>query len=156
MERGGEGVKAKRQAMILSIIAEKQVETQSQLIRALEEAGFPATQTTVSRDLEALKVHRALQADGSRRYVRAPGKSLREQEGRLYRVFAHSVSSYRTAQNLVVIRTLPGLASAAAGALDSMAFPQVLGTLAGDDTVFVALADSASAEEFCRLLSRLL
>lgn len=154
--QGGGGVKAKRQAMILSIISEKQVATQNQLLMELEKAGFPATQTTVSRDLEALHIRRAQQADGSRRYVRSLRKDLEEQEGRLYRVFAKSVSSYQAAQNLVVIHTLPGLAGAVAGALDSMALPKVLGTIAGDDTVFAALPDRAAAEEFCRLLSSLL
>ena len=142
--------------MILSIISENRVETQNQLILELEKAGFPATQTTVSRDLEALHIHRALQPDGSRRYVRSNRQELLEQEGRLFRVFAKSVSSFQAAQNLVVIHTLPGLAAAAAGALDSMELPQVVGTLAGDDTVFVALPDCAAAEELCDFLRKLL
>ena len=142
-------MKAKRQAKIMEIISNTNVETQEQLLAALQEAGFTSTQATISRDIKELRIVKELTSLGTYRYT----TSTREIPGtfstRLNTIFRECVTGFDYAQNIVVIHTLPGLASAAGSAVDAMSMSVVLGTLAGDDTVFVVMRDSNSAVAFC-------
>lgn len=149
-------MKTERQTRILSILAEQRIETQDQLMCALKAAGIHATQTTLSRDLDELRVRRELQSDGRRRYTLSSYLEGQARNEKLQRVFRQSVSRFSAAQNLVVIHTLPGLAGGAASAIDALELPSVAGTVAGDDTVFVALLDRTAAEAFCRRLRNML
>jgi len=140
-------MKSGRQSAILSIIAERDIETQYQLLQALEERGVKSTQATLSRDIKELRLIKELGSNGSYRYTVAKQESDDFDE-RLRKILKESVLSYDTAQNIVVIKTLPGLGQGACSAIDSMKIKGLVGSLAGDDTIFLAMRDNASAEAF--------
>ena len=142
-------MKAKRQAKILEIISTTNVETQEQLLLALQEAGFTSTQATISRDIKELRIVKELTTFGIYRYTTSSREVPSTFSDRLNTIFRECVTSYDYAQNIVVIHTLPGLANAAASAVDAMNMSVVLGTLAGDDTVVVIMRDSNAAATFC-------
>ncbi len=149
-------MKSKRQAKILEIISTTNVETQEQLLQELQRAGFTSTQATISRDIKELRIVKELTSFGTYRYTTAAREVPNSFLDRLNTIFRESVTHFDYAQNLVVIHTLPGLANAAASALDAMNMSVVLGTLAGDDTVFVVMRDSAAAASFCGEIKGLL
>ena len=142
-------MKAKRQAKILEIISTTNVETQEQLLQALQEAGFTSTQATISRDIKELRIVKELTTFGIYRYTTSSREVPSTFSDRLNTIFRECVTSYDYAQNIVVIHTLPGLANAAASAVDAMNMSVVLGTLAGHDTVVVIMRDSNAAATFC-------
>ena len=125
-------MKNNRQTVILEIIATEEIETQNQLMHALERHGIKTTQATLSRDIRDM--HVSVRRDTDDHLLR------------LRKIFKESVVSYDIAQNLFVIRTLPGLASAACSAMDAMKVEGLVGTLAGDDTAFLAMRDNAAAQ----------
>ena len=133
----------------MEIISNTNVETQEQLLQLLQEAGFTSTQATISRDIKELRIVKELTALGTYRYTTAAKEVPATFSNRLNTIFRECVTSFDYAQNIIVIRTLPGLANAAASALDAMDLSVVLGTLAGDDTVMVVMRDNNSAAAFC-------
>ena len=141
-------MKFQRQTKILELIEKEPLETQEELSARLREAGFDTTQATVSRDIKELRLIKVMTADGSYRYATAASEQEGGMQIRVRRIFRESVTSVAVAQNIVVIKTLPGLANAAGYAIDAMRDPTVIGTLAGDDTVFCAMRDNESAEIF--------
>lgn len=141
-------MKSQRQAKILEIISTKNIETQEQLLDALQEEGFGATQATISRDIKELRIIKELSSLGSYRYSTVTTEIDSSFSGRLNTIFRECVVSFDYAQNIIVIRTLPGLASAAGSAIDAMNFHAVVGTLAGDDTVMVVMRDNNAAALF--------
>ena len=143
-------MKNERQAQILDLIAQKDIETQNQMMEALAERGVRSTQATISRDIKELRLVKEATPNGGYRYAAPLRENSQAHLSRLHKIFRESVVSYDTAQNLVVIRTLPGLASAVASAMDSTDIPNLVGTLAGDDTVFIAMRTQEDAAEFCR------
>lgn len=150
-------MKNERQLMILKLIAERPIVTQNQLILALREAGVKSTQATVSRDMRELRLVKKLDGDGTYRYVSPEETPERpDHAGRLRTIFRESVASCCCAQNLVVVKTLSGLAGAACAAIDSMEVPGMAGSLAGDDTIFLAMTDNAAAEAFCEEIRELI
>ena len=149
-------MKAKRQAKIMEIISNSNVETQEQLLQQLQAAGFNSTQATISRDIKDLRIVKELTTFGTYRYTTAAKEVPSTFSSRLNTIFRECVTSFDYAQNLVVIHTLPGLAGAAASALDTMNMSVVLGTLAGDDTVVVIMRDNNAAAGFCGEIKSLL
>ena len=149
-------VKSQRQAKLIEIISNRNVETQEQLLSALENAGFNATQATISRDIKELRIVKELTSFGTYRYTTATREVPSTFTGRLNTIFRECVTSFDYAQNIIVIHTMPGLANAAASAMDAMNMSVVLGTIAGDDTVFVVMRDSNSAAAFCGEIKHLL
>lgn len=149
-------MKAKRQAKIMEIISNTDLETQEQLQKALQEAGFSCTQATISRDIKELRIVKELTGLGTYRYTTAAKEVPSGFTGRLNTIFRECVTSFDYAQNIVVIHTLPGLANGAASALDAMDLSVVLGTIAGDDTVFVVMRDTNAAAGFCGEIKGLL
>ena len=145
-----------RQAKIVEIISTKDIETQEQLLQALQEAGYYSTQATISRDIKELRVVKELTSLGTYRYTTSAKELPSTFSNRLNTIFRECVTGYDYAQNIVVIHTLPGLANAAASAIDAMNMSVVLGTLAGDDTVFVVMRDNNSAAAFCGEIRNLL
>lgn len=143
-------MKSSRQSIILQIIAEQEIETQSQLIDALAERGVTSTQATLSRDMKQLHLIKELGNNGRYHYVVSGKSKSNDHDIRLRKIFRESVTSYAIAQNIIVIKTLPGLASAACSTLDSMHIDTLVGTLAGDDTAFLAMKDYDAAVELCR------
>ena len=133
----------------MEIISTTNVETQEQLLQELQAAGFTSTQGTISRDIKELRIVKELTSFGIYRYTTSSRDVPGTFSDRLNTIFRECVTSYDYAQNLVVIHTLPGLASAAASAVDAMGMSVVLGTLAGDDTVVVIMRDTNAAAAFC-------
>ena len=139
-------MKSNRQSVILEIIATQEIETQNQLLQALEQRGIRTTQATLSRDIRDMHLTKETVPGGGYRYISAR-RETDDHLLRLRKIFKESVVSYDIAQNLFVIRTLPGLASAACSAMDAMKVKGLVGTLAGDDTAFLAMRDNAAAQE---------
>ena len=135
-------MKSTRQNAILEIIHEKDVNTQEDLAYELRTRGFQVTQATVSRDIRELRLLKVLTASGAYKYATAdkPENGLSE---RFHRIFSESVLSIAHASNQVVIRTLSGSANAAAEMVDSLAWPEILGTLAGDNTILMIVRSEA-------------
>ena len=146
----------KRQAKILEIVSTRDVETQEQLLQELQDAGFYCTQATVSRDIRELRIVKELTGSGTYRYTTSTKEVRGTFSSRLNTIFRECVTGFDYAQNLVVIHTLPGLASAAGSAVDAMQMSFVLGTLAGDDTVMIVMRDTNAAAAFCGEIKNLL
>lgn len=141
-------MKAQRQAKIVEIISNANVETQEQLLQALTDQGFSSTQATISRDIKELRIVKELTSLGTYRYSIPEKDAPPALSDRLNNIFRECVISVDYAENLVVIHTLPGMANAAGSALDAMRSGAVLGTLAGDDTVVVVMREGHAAAAF--------
>lgn len=149
-------MKSQRQAKIVEIISTTNVETQEQLLQELQHAGFSSTQATISRDIKELRIVKELTSFGTYHYTTAAKEMPGTFSARLNTIFRECVTGFDYAQNMIVIHTLPGLANAAASALDAMNMSVVLGTIAGDDTVFIVMRDTNSAAAFCGEIKNLL
>ena len=148
-------MKNARQTEILNLIRTEEVETQEQLLGLLRTRGFNATQATISRDIKELRLVKEL-SGGGYRYASSERKGLADSDARLRNIFKEGVTSVDRAQNIVVVRTMPGLASAACSALDSMEIPGMVGSLAGDDTGILIMRDNDAAERFNQEVHKLL
>ena len=142
-------MKPNRQAKILELIETKDSETLEQLLQELEACGFATTQATISRDIKELRIIKELGENGSYRYSAVPKQLESNATAKLHAIFRQCVVSCDYAQNIVVMKTMPALASAACSAMDSMNLDMIVGTLAGDDTAFIVMRDTASAAAFC-------
>jgi len=149
-------MKNQRQAKIMEIISNKNVETQEQLLSELQNAGFRSTQATISRDIKELRIVKELTSFGTYRYSAASNEVGSTFSSKLNTIFRECITGFDYAQNIIVIHTMPGLASAAASALDAMNMSVVLGTIAGDDTVFIVMRDNNAAAAFCGEIKNLL
>ena len=149
-------MKTQRQAKILEIVTTRNVETQEQLLQELQDAGFYSTQATISRDIKELRIVKELSSFGTYRYTTSSKEVTGTFSTRLNTIFRECVTGYDYAQNIVVIHTLPGLASAAGSAVDAMNMSFILGTLAGDDTVMIVMRDTNAAAAFCSEIKNLL
>lgn len=143
-------MKNQRQREILDIISTRDIETQEQLLACLRERGITTTQTTVSRDIRQLHLVKEQTAGGAYRYAASLKKEESDLTWRLQRIFRQGVISADVAQNIVVLRTMPGLASAAGATIDNMEVPNMVGCLAGNDTVMLVMRSDETAEEFCQ------
>lgn len=115
----------------------------------LRDLGYDTTQATVSRDIKDLRLIKILSPSGKYRYATSTQEAENSFVSRLQNIFRECVTGVDAAQNIVVIKTLPALASAAAMAIDAMRVPKVVGTISGDDTVFIVMRDNESALDFC-------
>ena len=149
-------MKSQRQAKILEIISNRNVETQEQLLAALQEEGFRGTQATISRDIKELRIVKELTSLGAYRYTISSSDLGSTFSARLNTIFRECVISFDYAQNIIVVRTLPGLASAAGSAIDAMNLNTIVGTLAGDDTVMIVMRDTNAAATLCGEIKSLL
>jgi transcriptional regulator of arginine metabolism len=149
-------MKSQRQAKIIEIISNRNVETQEQLLAALQQEGFRGTQATISRDIKELRIVKELTSMGTYRYTTPTNEMGSSFSSRMNTIFRECVVSFDYAQNIVVIRTLPGLASAAGSAIDAMNMSLVVGSLSGDDTVMVVMRDTNAAAAFCGEIKNLI
>ena len=149
-------LKSQRQAKILEIIADRNVETQEQLLAALQSEGFRGTQATISRDIKELRIVKELTSLGTYRYTTSSNEITGTFTSRMNTIFRECVVKFDYAQNIVVIHTIPGLASAAASAIDAMNMSAVVGSLAGDDTVMIVMRNMNAAASFCGEIRNLL
>lgn len=131
-------MKVNRHAKIIELIGKYQVETQEELAAYLTQEGFKVTQATVSRDIRDLKLTKIPTEDGKQRYTVHP-KTGTTMNDKYIRVLKDGFASMDMAQNILVIRTVSGMAMAVATAIDSLEFPEVVGTIAGDDTIMCAI-----------------
>ena len=149
-------MKSKRQEKILELIAQYAIETQEELLERLSECGIPSTQATVTRDIKQLHLYKEPCGGGRYRYASSARSTGCDFNDRLQRILRECSLSVDYAQNLVVLKTMPGLASAAGAAFDAMDdLPAMIGCVCGDDTVLVVMRDEASAQSFCEELSGL-
>lgn len=149
-------MKSKRQAEILRIIEDVDVETQDQLLSELKARGLTSTQATISRDIKELHLIKELTGYGTYKYAVSDRKTSMNIAGRLRTIFKEGVTSFDRAQNIVVLKTMPGLASAACAAIDGMEISDLVGSLAGDDTAVLIMRDSEKAEAFCDEIHKML
>ena len=149
-------MKSQRQAKILEIISNKNIETQEQLLAELQSEGFRGTQATISRDIKELRIVKELTSLGTYRYTISASDLGSSFSARLNTIFRECVISFDYAQNIIVVRTLPGLASAAGSAIDAMNLNTIVGTLAGDDTVMIVMRDTNAAATLCGEIKSLL
>lgn len=144
-------MKLARQSKIIELINKHEIETQEELARKLTESGFHITQATVSRDIRELKLTKVPMDNGSQKYA-----ILKEQENNFNNRFLHVLmdgfASMDKAQSMLVIRTLTGMAMAVAAAIDALDFNEIVGTIAGDDTLFCA---TRSEEDVVRLMEKI-
>ena len=149
-------MKNNRQTMILDIIAKEDVETQEQLLEHLRQRGITSTQATISRDIKQLHLVKEPAGHGAYKYAVSNTRARLNVADKLRTIFHESITSVESAQNIVVFKTLSGLAGGASEALDHMDVNGMLGTLAGENTVFVVMKDIASAETFCQEIREML
>lgn len=148
-------MKKRRQAMILDIISKYEVETQEDLQKYLQEAGFEVTQATISRDIKELRLVKSHSADG--KYVYSTGKHPSDDGmSRTAGIVGDAIIKVQNAMNMVCIKCFSGMANAACAAIDAMEWDGVVGTIAGDDTIFVLCRTEREAEMFAVNLEKML
>lgn len=138
-------MKASRHARIKEIIDHQVVGTQEELAEALRKKGIEVTQATVSRDIKELMLIKIPTGDGRYRYAFPPEHNIVFSQSRLERAFQDSVIGIDHSLNIIVIRTVPGLAQAVAYAIDSIKWPEIIGTVGGDDTIIVVVKPPEAA-----------
>lgn len=149
-------MKFRRQAKLLEIIERENIETQEELSQRLKDFGYSNTQATISRDIKDLRLVKVLTGEGTYKYALPRNESDGSFSSRLRTIFRESVTSFENAQNIVVVKTLPGMANAAGSAVDAMHHGDIVGSLAGDDTLLIILKDSDKALWFCQHIHGLL
>lgn len=145
-------MRKQRLAEILSIVREHKIENQEMLITMLRERGYDVTQATVSRDINELRLEKSMTEDGTACYVMPSAVKSDRFQG----IFAQSVISVDHAMNIVVLKCHPGLANAACAAIDSMYLQGVVGTLAGDDTIFVLARTEKDTKDITEVMFKML
>ncbi len=139
-------MRAIRQNAILSIVAENEIQTQEELSERLRQMGYDVTQATVSRDIKELRLVKVKNDNGIVCYRADSQSDSGDVQQRLRSILKHSMVSVDSAENDIVIKTLPGVAQAAAAAIDAMHWNEIMGTIAGDDTILMITRSAKSAE----------
>ena len=139
-------MKNSRHTRILEIITDYVIETQDDLIAKLRESGYPVTQATVSRDIKQLGLIKTATKDGGYKYTVA--RSENNNNDNKFTIMRETIRGVQDAQNIVVVKTLPGMANAAATSLDALAGEAIVGSIAGDDTIFIVVRNNEDATEF--------
>lgn len=139
-------MKAQRQAKIIEIIENYDIETQDELAEKLVEAGFNATQATISRDIREMKLTKLACQGGKQKYIVLQNQDYHTTK-KYKRVLSDAIISMEIAQNIIVLKTVSGMAMACAAAIDSLDIPGVVGSIAGDDTVMCVARDNEIAKE---------
>ena len=149
-------MKQKRHNTILSLISSKVIETQKELTDELNALGFKVTQATISRDIKDLQIMKRQTGDGRYRYTQGTDVSPIKGGARIKTIFSNSVVSIDNALNQIIIKTLSGMAQAAAITIEGMERAEVLGTIAGDDTVLVVTKSEKEARALAESLKELI
>ena len=149
-------MKNDRQNQLLQIISEEIIETQEQLLEQLRQRGVASTQATISRDIKQLHLVKEPTGHGTYKYAVSSSRARLNIADKLRTIFRESVLTVDNAQNIVVIKTLPGLANAAGSAVDGMDVPYLVGSLAGDDTALLIMRDTESALDFTEEIKEML
>lgn len=146
-------MKAKRQEKMIEIIEKYNIETQDELAEKLSAAGFPTTQATISRDIRELKLTKLAYPGGKQKYIALNNRELHI-EKKYKRVLADAIVHMEAAQNIIVIKTVTGMAMACATAIDSLGITGIVGTIAGDDTIMCIAKDNQYAVEVIENLKK--
>lgn len=139
-------MKTRRHAKILELIAEKDIDTQEELLRCLRECGFDVTQATVSRDIKELRLIKSLSGGGKYKYTTGK-EDTQDISAKFLSMFSDSIRMIEAAGNLIVIKTMTGMAQAVCAAIDSMQPKPFVGTLAGEDTILIVCKTEQQALE---------
>ena len=140
-------MKSNRQEKIIQLITENAIETQEEILVYLREHGFDVTQATVSRDIKQLKLVKTQTNDGRYKYSVSSNNSRENISSKFVSLFSETVTGIDYANNIVVVKCYVGMANAACAAFDAMKFDGVVGTLSGDDTIFIAMRNEELAKE---------
>ena len=149
-------MKNDRQRRILEIVEREPIDTQELLQQRLSEQGVSCTQATISRDIKQLHLIKEPIGQGRYRYTVSSQRNRLNVADKLRSIFRESIVSVDYAQNIIFIKTMAGLANAAAAALDSMDIRDIVGSLAGDDTALLVMKDTESARTFCEEIHEML
>lgn len=148
-------MKLARHTKILDIIASNEIETQEELAEELKKSGINVTQATVSRDIKELKLIKVLSSNGRYKYASiSPNENFLS--NKLVNIFGQTVLQVDNVNNFIVIRTISGSANAAAEALDSLSLDGVVGTIAGDNTIFILVRNNDKAKEIVQKIKKML
>lgn len=148
-------MKKSRQNKIIELISNIQIETQDDLQKELQSAGFDVTQATVSRDIKELRIVKMLDSNGVYRYAVGHGGN-NSKLFKYHEIFGHSAVSVCYAINNVVVKCHSGMASAACASIDMMNFDNILGTLAGEDTIFIITKSEEDSAALCDTLNQII
>lgn len=148
-------MKSKRHSAILKLIASENIETQEDLASLLSEQGYNVTQATVSRDIKELRLIKVQNGEGRYKYATVE-RAESDLQDRFISMFSSCVISISSSGNLIVIKTMPGSASVAAEAIDSMRWNEIAGSIAGDNTIFVAIKDGRSVADVARKFQKMM
>lgn len=148
-------MKVTRHEKILELIEKKDIETQEELAEELRKSGIEITQATVSRDIKKLKLIKVLGEEGRYKYA-STAKNEVDLSDKLVNIFSHSVISVENVNNFVVVKTLSGSGNAAAETIDSLNFKEIVGTIAGDNTIFIMARTSEQAFEIVKKMKRVI
>ena len=142
--------------MILEIISRENIETQEQLLNRLQARGVSCTQATISRDIKQLHLMKEPVGQGVYKYAVSGNRTKLNVAAKLRTIFRECIVSIDYAQNIVVVKTMPGLANGACSALDTMDMSDIVGSLAGDDTAFLVMRSTEAAELLCQEIKDML
>lgn len=148
-------MKLRRHEAIIDLVNSQDINTQEELMENLQKQGFKVTQATVSRDIKELRIFKALGKDGKYRYSTGGRNALDKTSG-FESLFASSVEEVDSAENIVVIKTMTGMAQAVCMSLDNIDFENIVGTIAGDDTIFVLCRNLKATEEMLNKFRKLI
>jgi transcriptional regulator of arginine metabolism len=149
-------MKSERLSRILELVSSKNIKTQEELTALLNEEGYNVTQATISRDIKELRLVKATDADGNYKYSVKPIVNSLELSAKFKRILEDTVLKIDVSSSFVIIKTMPAMAQAAASSIDNMNWDEIVGTIAGDDTIFVALKTVEDAEIFCNKVKEIL
>ena len=149
-------MKNERQTVILEIVSQENIETQEQLLTRLRARGIRCTQATISRDIKQLHLIKEPVGQGVYKYAVSGNRTKLNVAEKLRTIFRECIISIDSAGNIVVIKTMPGLANGACSALDNMEMNDIVGSLAGDDTAFLVMRTTESAELLCQEIKEML
>lgn len=148
-------MKGKRQAAIIEIIEKYDIETQEELAERLQEAGFSTTQATISRDIREMKLTKLALSGGRQKYIVLKQNDFNHQE-KYKRVLSDGVVSMDIAQNIIVVKTVAGMAMAVAAALDGLDIEGVVGCIAGDDTIMCVVKNNDMSQEVVSAIRKIM
>ncbi len=150
-----ENIKRKRQTRIIEIIEKEEISTQEDLLHMLSSSGFDVTQATVCRDMKELGLIKMQTPTGGVRYAQPPAGNAAVLQ-KYKTILSETVVSCKAAATIVVLKTFAGMAQAAAAAIDHMGWDEIVGCIAGDDTIFLATSSVADANTLCEKMNKTL
>ncbi len=148
-------MKSQRHQAIIELVNSYSINTQEELLARLTDAGFNVTQATVSRDIKELRITKTLGAEGKYHYT-AGGRNSADKLTGFEGLFSSSASKVDVAENIVVVKTMSGMAQAVCASLDNLELEDIVGTLAGDDTIFIVARNKEKAENLLTEFKKLL